>query len=165
MTDILKKDFQQTLEVDTLNASWTLLLLTREKLFLLDISQNVPAWNGFRKLLSDRISTPFVIDNCRTISSSPTEINVDLTMMKNVRKMLYNISQTGSCLTLDESIYEMAKEIQWLVPDLTDLTLRLADFYCTKNFIGVIGKRKLGSGFAEILEQSTRFGSSHVEGT
>ena len=112
-----------------MNASWTLLRLTGNKLFLLDIPQNVPAWTGFRKLLSVRISTPTVIGNCRTIPAPPNELNVVFTMMKNVRRMLYNIGQTDPCLTLDESIYQMAKEIQWLVPDLNDLTLRLGGFH------------------------------------
>jgi hypothetical protein len=91
-------------------------------------------------------------------------MNVVFTMMKNVCKILKNIGQTDPCLTLDESIYQMAKEIQWLVPDFADLTLRLGGFHRTKNFMGVIGKRMLGSGLAEILEQSTNFGPSQIEG-
>lgn len=85
-------------------------------------------------------------------------------MMKNVQKMLTSLGQTDPCITVDESIYQMSKEIQWTVPTLQNLTIRLGGFHRIKNFLGIIGKRMKSSGISEILESSDVFGPNQVEG-
>ena len=152
------------LQLFDLNSTWILLRLTGNKMFSFDVQQNVPFWTGFRKIFSIRVSTPTVIENCRTIPSSPTELNVVFTMIKNVRKMLLNIGQNDPCITVDESIYQLAKQIQWFVPEFEDLTIRLGGFHRTENFLGILGKRMVGSGFSEILQETELFGPSQVEG-
>ena len=54
--------------------------------------------------------------------------------------MLVNLGQADPCVTVDESIYELAKRIQWHVPALQDVTVRLGGFHRAKYFLGVIGK-------------------------
>ena len=85
-------------------------------------------------------------------------------MLINVQNMLTSSGQFDPCLTLDESIYQMAKEIQWRVPFLQDLTVRLGGFHRIKNFMGVIGKRMKSSGINALLEASDIFGPNQVEG-
>ena len=58
-------------------------------------------------------------------------------------------------LTVDESIYEIAKGIQFqLSPQFDHMVIRLGGFHRAKYFIGVIGKRMERSGFDEVLEDS-----------
>ena len=85
-------------------------------------------------------------------------------MLINVQKMLTSLGQLDPCLTLDESIYQMAKEIQWRVPFLQNLTVRLGGFHRIKIFMGVIGKRMKSSGISALLEASDIFGPNQVEG-
>lgn len=74
-------------------------------------------------------------------------------MLINVNKMLTNLGQTGPCVTVDESIYAIAKTIQWQV--LADITIRLR----------IVGKRMKSSGFKEIISQFQLFGCTNIEGT
>ena len=41
---------------------------------------------------------------------------------------------------------------------------RLEGFHTAKNFLGVIGKRMDGSGFSEILENTSSYGPINVKG-
>ena len=54
---------------------------------------------------------------------------------------------------MDESIYAIAKTIQWQV--LADITIRLR----------IIGKRMKSSGFKEIISRFQLFGCTNIEGT
>lgn len=147
----------------TLNMSWVLLRITGNKLFQLE-PQCIPDWTDYRKLISVKISNPTITGNCRSLPASPTDINVVYTMLVNVKKMLVNIGQPDPCVTVDESIYKMAKEIQRSVPYLKDVTIRLGGFHRIKNFMGVIGKRLRSSGIKELLEATGLFGSNQIEG-
>jgi len=52
MADMLRNESPQEECINSLNSSWILLRFTGNKIFSLDVTQNVPAWTGFRKLLS-----------------------------------------------------------------------------------------------------------------
>ena len=45
-----------------------------------------------------------------------------------------------------------------------DMVFRLGGFHIAKNFLGVVGKRKNGSGFSEILEDTLSYGPTMVKG-
>lgn len=143
--------------------SWALLRHIGMKLCNVDIKQVVPIWKGFRKIVSAKISFP-TIGNCRTVPHPPTDINVVYTVLLNVEKMLVNLGQEDCCITVDESIYQMAKQIQWRVETVQHLTIRLGGFHRAKNFMGVLGKRMKSSGFDDILDQSGLYGSTQIEG-
>ena len=36
-------------------------------------------------------------------------------MMDNVKKILTNLGQPDPCVTLDEAIYQLAKQVQWKI--------------------------------------------------
>ena len=36
-------------------------------------------------------------------------------MMDNVKKILTNLGQPDLCVTLDEAIYQLAKQVQWKI--------------------------------------------------
>ena len=120
--------------------SWVLLRHINVKMIDLNV-QAVPAWKGFRKIVSAKVSFPTTTGNCRTIPQPPTDMNVVYTAMLNIQKMLTNLGQQDVCITIDESIYEIAKKLQWTVDSLKSVTLRLGGFHRAKNFLGVIGKR------------------------
>ena len=163
--DIFKEETSNDRILSTnLTTSWILLRNTGNKLFSVEFCQNVPPWTGFRKVVSLKVSSPTIIGNCRTIPASPTDINVIYTMMKNVKQMLVNLGQKDPCITVDESIYELAKQVQWLIPDLDDITIRLGGFHRAKNFMGVIGKRMNSTGLGEILVSANLYGPNQVEG-
>ena len=61
--------------------------------------------------------------------------------------MLANLGQTDPCITMDESIYPMAKKIQWQVSALADITIHFGGCHRAKIFFGIIGKRMKSSGF------------------
>ena len=147
--------------------SWVLLRMVGNKVFNVEIAQEqtIPGWTGFRKCINLKVSAPTRIGNCRSIPASPTDTNVVYTMLINVKKMLLNLGQKDPCITVDESIYAIAKKIQWQVPALEDITIRLGGFHRAKNFLGIIGKRMKSSGFEEIVTRFKLFGSKRVEGT
>ena len=147
-----------------LTAAWILLRITGNMLFEVDCTQCVPPWTGFRKVVTLKVTTPTIIGNCRTLPASPTDINVVYTMLINVRKMLINLGQKDPCVTVDEAVYQLAKQVQWLVPALQDITVRLGGFHRAKNFLGVLGKRMQSTGFGEILEEACLYGPNQVEG-
>ena len=103
-----------------ITSSWILLRIVGNKLFTIDTIQNqkIPTWTGFRKVVTVKFSSPTRIGNCRSLPASPTDLNVVYTMLVNVKKMLVNLGQADPCVTVDESIYELAKRIQWHVPAL-----------------------------------------------
>ena len=68
-----------------------------------------PERTGFWKYVNLEDSIRTRIGNCRSISGSPTDINVVCTMLINVNKVLTNLGQTDPCITADESIYAIAK--------------------------------------------------------
>ena len=161
----LNKCFSQTLlkSTDT-TISWILLRHLSSKLFLTEFSQNIPDWTGFRKIVSVKVSFPTTIGNCRTVPASPTDFNVVYTVMLNVKRMLNSLGQEDPCVTVDESIYQIAKQIQWRIPFLQDVTVRLGGFHRAKNFLGVIGKRMRSTGFSEILDEAGLYGATQIEG-
>ena len=115
-------------------------------------NQIVPGWTDFRKLISLNVSFPTTVGNCRTVPSSFTDLNVVHVVLRNIKRMLQNIGQSEISITVDQSIYQIAKEIQWVDPSLANIIIQLGGFHIAKNFIGVIGKRMKQSGFADILE-------------
>ena len=150
-----------------IDTSWNLSRCMATKLFALENanSQPVPGWTGFHALISSKINEPTVLGYCRSVPAPPTDVNVVLTMMVNVEKMLTKTDQRNPVLTVDESIYEIAKKIQFQVsPQLDHMVIRLGGFHRAKNFIGVIGRRMEESGFGEILEDSGLFGETQIKG-
>ena len=111
-----------------------------------------------------KVTTPTAIGNCRSIPAAPTDIAVVYTMLINIKKILNNLGQKYPCVTVDEAIYRLAKQVQWTVPSLEEVTIRLGGFHRAKNFCGVIGKHMKASGFAEILQNSELFGPNQIDG-
>ena len=62
--------------------AWILLRITGNKMFNLSEIQSVPAWTGFRKIVTTTISSPTAIGNCRSLPASPTDISVVYNMLK-----------------------------------------------------------------------------------
>ena len=88
-------------------------------------------------------------------------MDVVYTMLYNVHKMLSKLNQNHEVLTVDEGIYEIAKEVQWKVsPQFEDMIICLGRFHWAKNFLGVIGCRMEESGIEQILEEL--FGPSQI---
>ena len=163
----LTKQSDEFINEKMITWSWVLLRMTGNKVFDIEIAnkQKVPSWTGFRKCIDLKVSSPTKIGNCRSIPASPTDINVVYTMLINVKKMLINLGQSDPCITVDESIYAIAKKIQWQVPALQDITIRLGGFHRAKNFLGIIGKRMKSSGFEVIATRFKLFKSTYIEGT
>ena len=90
--------------------------------------------------------------------------NVVYTMMLNEKKILSNLGQPYPCLIVGEAIYQLGKQIQWHVPFLQDITLRLGGIHRDKNFLSVIGKRMKLTGLKEILKASEIYGPTQIEG-
>ena len=81
------------------------------------------------------------IGNCRSLPRTPTVISIFYTLLVNVKKMLINIGQKDTCVTLDESIFQLAKEIHWSVPYLQDMTIVVyvrEEILAGRNFGGFI---------------------------
>ena len=147
----------------SLNKAWALLRITGTKLFAIDHIQTIPNWTGFRKIVSVKISIPTTIGNCRSLPASPTDISVVYNMLINLKKIFANIG-VEPCVTVDEAIYQLVKQIQWTDATLEDIVVRMGGFHRAKNFCGVIGKRMKGSGFGEIFLKSGMFGSNQIDG-
>ena len=70
--------------------------------------------------------------------------------------MLNKIGMSSYIVNCDGAVYEICKEIQWKTKsEFDDMAFRLGCFHIAKNFLGVIGKRMDGSGFSEILEDTS----------
>ena len=79
--------------------------------------------------------------------------------------MLNKIVISSSIVSCDEAVYQICKEIQWKTKNEFDnMVFRLGGFHIAKNFLGVIGKRMDGSGFSEILEDTSSYGPTKVKG-
>ena len=143
-----------------INQAWILARNTSVKHFDLSV-QHVPGWTGFHATISSRMSFPTTVENCRSIPAAPTDMDVIHTMLYNVHKMLSKLNQNHQVLTVDEGIYEIAKEVQWKVsPQFEDMIIHLGGFHQAKNFLGVIGRCMEESGIEQILEEL--FGSSQI---
>ena len=117
---LFSKSFAMEIMKST-DTTWILSRSIPSKVFeMKDVNaQLVPGWTGFHSLLSSKVSIPTTIGYCRSIPAAPTNPNVVLTMMINGEKMLSSIGRTNAVLTVDESIYEIAKRIQFqLAPSL-----------------------------------------------
>ena len=143
-----------------INHGWILACNTSVK--HLDLSvQYVPGWTAFHATISSRMSLPTIVGNCHSIPAAPTDMDVIYTMSYNVHKILSKLNQNHQVLTVDEGIYEIAKEVQWKVPtQFEDMIIRLGGFHCAKNFLGVIGRRMEESGIEQISEEL--FGPSQI---
>ena len=166
LIDFNKKISQKLCASTDETVLWILLRNLSSTLAEVDVQnyQTVPGWTGFRKIVSVKVTFPTIIGNCRTVPSPPTEMDVVFNVLKNVRTMLYQLGQKHPCVTVDESIYQMVKKIQWQVPMLNDVTVRLGGFHRAKNFLGILGKRMKSSGFQEIMDESGLFGTNQIEG-
>ena len=86
----------------------------------------------FRKLVSLIVSLTTSIGNCRTVPASPTDLNVVYTILRNIKHMLQNTGQSDISITVDQSIYQIAKQIQWVDLSLADIIIRLGGFRIAK---------------------------------
>ena len=89
-------------------------------------------WTDFRKLFSLNVSFSTTIGNCRTIPVSHLDLNVVYPVLHNINCMLQNIEQTEISITVDQSIYQIAKQIQWVNLSLADIIIRLGGFHIAK---------------------------------
>ena len=78
--------------------------------------------------------------------------------------ILFYIKLSVCCRTLDQSIYQIVKQIQWVDPSLAEIIIQLGGFHIVKTCNGVIGKRMKSSGFADILEASKVYKPALLEG-
>ena len=152
---------KELLKSTIITEGWTLLRNVSTKLFSCQV---IPDWTGFRKIVSVKASFPTTIGNCRTVPASPTDANVVCSVLLNVNNILTKLEQEDPCVTVDESIYQIAKQVKWRVLALQNMTLRLGGFHRAKNFLGVIGKRMKSTGFSEILEESELYGATQIDG-
>ena len=81
-------------------------------------------------------------------------------MMGNMKKALTNLGQPDPFVILDEVLYQLAKQVHWIVPSLGYVTLRLGRFHKAKNYCGIIGKRVRVSRFKNITATSKLYGSN-----
>ena len=86
-------------------------------------------------------------------------------MMGNMKKILTNLGQPDPCVTVDEAIYQLTKQVHWIVRSLEYITLRLGRFHRAKHFWGIIIKRMRASSFKNIIAASKLYGSNQIEGT
>ena len=147
-----------------INEAWIVSRMEGSKLFKATEVQDVPTWTGFRKIVSLKLSSPTTIGNCRSLPASPTDVDVVYNMLINVDKILRNLGQQDPCVTVDELVYKLAKIVQWNMPQLQHITIRMGGFHRAKNFTGVIGKRMRSSGFGDILKKAGIYGPNKVEG-
>ena len=77
--------------------------------------------------------------------------------------MLNKIEMLSYIVSCNEAVYQICKEIQWKTKnEFDDMVFRLGGFHSAKNFLGIIGKRMDGSGFTEILEDTSSYGLTNV---
>ena len=95
--------------------------------------------------------------------ASLTDLNVVYTIILNVKKILSNLEQLYSLLTIDKAIYQPAKQIQWNVPFLQDITLRLRGFHRSKNFLGYWKTNEIDC-LRKILKTTEMYGQTQIEG-
>ena len=136
-----------------INQAWILAHNTSVKHFDLSV-QHVPGWTGFHAPTSSRMSLPTTVGNCHSMPAAPTDMDVVYKMLYNVHKMLSKLNQNHQVLTVDEGIYEIAKEVQWKVSlQFKDMIICLGGFHGAKNFLGVIGHCMEESVIEQILEE------------
>ena len=80
----------------------------------------------------------------------------------NISKIMDGIGQYPTIIACGKAVYALAKEVLWSVKELNSIVLRMGGSHCTKNFLGVIGKRMSNSGFDQILEESGLYGTNHI---
>ena len=73
-----------------------------------------------------------ILLNCRTIPVSHLDLNVVYPVLHNINCMLQNIEQPEISITVDQSIYQIAKQIQWVNLSLADIIIRLGGFHIAK---------------------------------
>ena len=95
---------------------WILLRHLSSKLVFIEVEQQIPPWTTFRKISSSKVSFPTTIGNCSTIPASPRDTNIVYIMLLNVKNIFENFDQEVPCVTDDDSIYHIAKILQWHVP-------------------------------------------------
>ena len=127
--------------------------------------QSVPSWTGHQKIISLKVTSPTTIGNCRPMLAAPTDIQVGYNMMGNMKKILINLGQPDPCVTVDEAIYQRAKQVHWIVLSLGYVTLRLGRFHRAKHFCGIIEKDMRANGFQNIITASKLYASNQIEGT
>ena len=50
-------------------------------------------------------------------------------VLKDIPEKLYQLDQKDLCVTVDESIYQMVKKIQWQIPTLNNVAARSGGFH------------------------------------
>ena len=100
-----------------LTVAWILLGMTGNKLFTLECNQKTPNQTGFRELTSLKSQLRRSLsDELSYYPCLATDLNVAYTMMFNVKKILSNLGRPNQCRTVNETIYQLGKQIQWHVP-------------------------------------------------
>ena len=80
------------------------------------VADNVPDWNVFYSVLSDKGRQQTSIGYCRVIPEPPTDWNVVYTIMIRTMRMSELLGQEYTVLTLDEGIYRIAQSIKFRNP-------------------------------------------------
>ena len=86
------------------------------------LKANCAKLDNFRKLVSLNVFFSITIGNCRIVPASPTNLNLNLNL-RNIKCMLQNTAQSEISITVDQSIYQIAKQIQFVEPSLADILI------------------------------------------
>ena len=125
----------------------------------------IPEWTPFRRTMSFKLNFPTIIWNCGSYLAPPTSMANVYTVLLNIEKMLNKIGMSWYVVSCDETFYQVCKEIQWKTKnEFDDMVVLWRVFHIAKNYHGVIGKRMDGSGFSEILEDTSSYGPTKVKG-
>ena len=114
--------------------------------------------------MSFKSNFPTFIGNCRSYPAPATSMTNVYTVLINIKKMLNKIGISLYILSCDEAVYQICKEVQLKTKNEFDnMLFHLEGFHIAKIFLGIIGKRMEGSGFSEILEDTSLYGPTRLK--
>ena len=83
---------------------------------------NCAKLDNFRKLVSLNVAFPITIGNCRIVPASPTNLTLNLNL-RNIKCMMQNTGQSEISITVDQAIYQITKQIQFVERSLGDILI------------------------------------------
>ena len=132
------------------------------KYFSLSDVAVIPEWTPFHKTVSFTLNFPTIIGNCRSYPSPLTSMTYVDTVLLSIEKMLNKVGMSSHIVSYNEPFINYLKKFSGR--QKSNLTTCLRESPHCKNLLGVIGKRMYGSGFSEILEDTSSYGPTKVKG-
>lgn len=74
-----------------INEAWVFSRIEGGKIFKITEIQDVPTRTGFRKIVSLKLSSPTIIENCRSLPAFPIDIDIVYNMLIKVEKKLKSL--------------------------------------------------------------------------